>query len=293
MFEANWSERTLPKQYPKVRPPAHWSNVIGRTHDDSYKMFTIGEDASVAVKQFAETGVASIFDKDAQGLGGIRDIFLAPALPHGTGETGCTIFADSEHTKVSVMAKLVPSPDWFIGADSIDLCENGNWADHVVLDLQPMDAGTDSGYTFTAPNWATIPQNPITIITSKEPSHEANSFFYPELDELPPIGRLIITRQNYYRWKDGPVEAPMIQAMVQSGEKDTHCIVGEWSDWGKCSKTCGLGEKVRSRKVVVKQKNYGAQCPDLFDKQECGSFANCQWGGFKFGGAGGFDFGGN
>ena len=47
------------------------------------------------------------------------------------------------------MSKLVPSPDWFVGVDSLDLCEAGHLAASVTRDLAPQDGGTDNGVTFT------------------------------------------------------------------------------------------------------------------------------------------------
>jgi hypothetical protein len=50
-----------------------------------------------------------------------------------------------------------------------------------------MDAGTDSGFTFTAPNWPSEPRQKISHITAQQPSHPANSFYYPDKKLLPPI----------------------------------------------------------------------------------------------------------
>lgn len=33
--------------------------------------------------------------------------------------------------QVSFVSKIVPSPDWFIGVDSLELCENGHWLNSV------------------------------------------------------------------------------------------------------------------------------------------------------------------
>ena len=71
------------------------------------------------------------------------------------------------HHQVSMVARIVPSPDWFVGVSSLNLCEEGVWVDHLTFDLAPMDAGTDKGMTFSAPNWAEDPQLPITVITSQ------------------------------------------------------------------------------------------------------------------------------
>ncbi|XP_035209899.1 spondin-1-like [Stegodyphus dumicola] len=86
-----------------------------------------------------------------------------------------------------MICRITPSPDWFIGVDSFDLCRANKWVDSVTLDLQPTDGGTDNGYTFTSPKWATDPRSNITPIRSRYPDHPASSFFYPELEKLPRI----------------------------------------------------------------------------------------------------------
>ena len=59
-----------------------------------------------------------------------------------------------------------------------------------------MDAGTDNGFTFTAPNWPSEPKEPVARITSRRPSHPANSFYYPTLDKLPSIATLTFVKVN-------------------------------------------------------------------------------------------------
>ena len=36
-----------------------------------------------------------------------------------------------------MMSKLVPSPDWFVGLDSLNLCENGHFIDSVTVEVLP------------------------------------------------------------------------------------------------------------------------------------------------------------
>ena len=38
--------------------------------------------------------------------------------------------------QISVMSKLVPSPDWFVGLDSLDLCENGRFVDLLTVEVK-------------------------------------------------------------------------------------------------------------------------------------------------------------
>lgn len=65
---------------------------------------------------------------------------------------------------MSFVVRIVPSPDWFVGVDSLDLCDGDRWREQVAVDLYPYDAGTDSGFTFSSPNFATIPQDTVTEV---------------------------------------------------------------------------------------------------------------------------------
>lgn len=73
------------------------------------------------------------------------------------------------HFQLSFIVRIVPSPDWFVGADSVDLCEGDHWKENVSLELFPYDAGTDSGFTFSSPNFETIPQDKITQVGYPDP----------------------------------------------------------------------------------------------------------------------------
>ncbi len=99
--------------------------------------------------------------------------------------------------QISFAVHLIPSPDWFVGVSNLDLCEGGTWRKQPLnLYLQPWDAGTDGGFSFTSPDYVSNPQEPITQITAHYPDHPANSFFYPQQDSLVPIARVTLT------WKE-------------------------------------------------------------------------------------------
>ena len=38
--------------------------------------------------------------------------------------------------QVSVMTKIVPSPDWFIGLDSVDLCREGAFTQEITIEVR-------------------------------------------------------------------------------------------------------------------------------------------------------------
>ncbi|KAF4518281.1 hypothetical protein B566_EDAN005849 [Ephemera danica] len=151
-------------------------------------MYSEGRLASMALQQFAEKGHGDGMDVHRQGAGGILDTFGADPIAKGNGRAQASIFLDGNHSQVSFVVRMIPSPDWFIGVDSINLCdERGNWIQEKKMELAPLDAGTDSGFTFTSPNWPNDPPQPVSVLTAHEPEHPAASFYYPELERLPPI----------------------------------------------------------------------------------------------------------
>ena len=71
------------------------------------------------------------------------DSVLVPPIGEGAGEAETLLFLDGNHSQVlpvfknpseldfklqvSVVTKIVPSPDWFVGLSSVELCHNGDF----------------------------------------------------------------------------------------------------------------------------------------------------------------------
>lgn len=57
--------------------------------------------------------------------------------------------ADKYNHYLSIISKIKPSPDWFVGIDRFDLCNASNcsWKNNVTIQLRPIDAGA---YDFSA-----------------------------------------------------------------------------------------------------------------------------------------------
>ncbi|XP_054708830.1 spondin-2-like [Uloborus diversus] len=336
VLHTEWSEENFPKQYPEWRPPAQWSVVLGRSHNSSGVLWKLGKIASDSVKMFVETGKAEMLIREgADQKRGILTEFFAPPITKGVGSTETKFFVDASHSKVSMICRIVPSPDWFIGVDSFDLCRDGRWMDAVTLNLGPLDGGTDSGYTFTSPKWATEPRSNIVPIRSRTPDHPAGSFFYPELDRLPRIAkaRFFKTKEFFVSKKiysknslmvnsDAPfttrasIVSPLNElkkyvaqqkgklrkekksirpevgafrskvtsttkskarsSLIHHQNRPKPCRVSEWSEWGRCSNTCGFGEQVRNRKVTHYSLRGGRPCPALQESKWCRSNETCR-----------------
>ena len=113
---SSWPSPTLRCTFPPV------SVFSGYVHSVSSPLFSLGEPVSPGVKQFAETGLTDVLERETVNKT-FLDAVLAPPIPVGEGETNTTIFVDTSHTKVSVKsfdiawhnkASFQPWPFWKI-----------------------------------------------------------------------------------------------------------------------------------------------------------------------------------
>ncbi|ETN64481.1 hypothetical protein AND_003776 [Anopheles darlingi] len=305
----SWSKKLFPKHYPEFRPPPHWSMTFGQTHNASFRLYEMKQAASVPVATFAETGqIAPLEESLAQQQDVLFDEFRLPKIRKGKGASEATFFVDGQHSSVSFMTKIVPSPDWFVGLDSFNLCSRGRWIDRMTVPLHPLDAGTSSGLTFTSPKWPTNPPGMIEQITARYPLHFASSFFYPEVKHLPPIAHVTFTKikeyvnHNNVHKKVKRLKHKQRSKLVKKLSQETStvvsgygggsggyaenavvdetlnaadCRVSEWTAWSPCSHSCGLGKRNRIRSVLQTSRPGGRECPPLSETQWCGSARQC------------------
>ncbi|RXN20349.1 spondin-2 [Labeo rohita] len=278
-FTGQWTQTAFPKHYPLYRPPAQWSPIIGVTHSSDYHIWQRNEYASNGVREFSERGEAWTLIKEVEAAGeriqSVYGLFSAPAVVGGTGQAITEFEVYARHSLLSFIVRIVPSPDWFVGIDSLNLCEGDHWIENISLDLYPYDAGTDSGFTFSSPNFETIPQDKITQITASFPSHPANSFYYPRLKHLPPIGKVSLTKIKNNQIFSLPIQPTQSNQIPSGNEIDVSlintpldCEVSVWSPWGLCKGQCGeKGVKHRTRYIHMHPANNGAACPPLEEKK--------------------------
>ncbi|MEE6462783.1 hypothetical protein FKM82_001699 [Ascaphus truei] len=276
IFTGKWSQAFHPNNIP-LQTQLNVSSVRV-THSSDYHMWKKHVPASNGVRDFTEKGEAWLLMKEIEAAGekiqSVHGIFSATSISSGTGHTSTELEAHSRHPFVSFLVRIVPSPDWFVGINSLKLCEGKHWKETISLDLHPYDAGTDSGFTFSSPNFATIPQATVTEITSSSPSHPANSFFYPRLKRLPPIAKVTFTKlKGKHVSLPDPASNPTtkgneIEEIISETPLD--CEVSVWSSWGLCKGSCGnTGVKSRTRYVRLKPANNGTACPTLEEEKEC------------------------
>jgi hypothetical protein len=165
-FDLTWSAATHPGNFPGG---AHMSPPIGATHAADFHLWQPGGIATNGIESMAETGSTAALTTEinaAIGAGDARERlrisgFDVPAI------RALTFDVTKEHSAVTLVTMVAPSPDWFVGCDAVSLLQNGVWVDSVTVPLVVWDSGTDSGSNFTSGNQNTSPQDPIALETDQ------------------------------------------------------------------------------------------------------------------------------
>lgn len=165
VFEGLWSRYTHPDNFPENYWLAYFSDVIGASHSNEFKMWSENQYASEGVKELAQTGSTKKLESELKQVSSkIRTIIKARELryPILNSRTFAVFRTDKHHHLVSILSKLGPSPDWMVGVSALELCQSDcSWVTQRVVNLHLWDAGTDSGESFTAPDSPKIPQDTI------------------------------------------------------------------------------------------------------------------------------------
>jgi len=167
VFNATWSQATHPTNWPAG---AHFSGLVGGTHNSNVHFWRDGETASEGIRLMAELGQKTALLNE-----------IAPAIASGTAHfqlsgggispsPGSVSLTFPEAMRryfplVSLVSMIAPSPDWFVGVDSLNMIENGQWVTNKIVTLYGKDAGTDSGTTYTSPDQVTVPRSVVTQFT--------------------------------------------------------------------------------------------------------------------------------
>ena len=120
----------------------------------------------------AETGATSTLRSEISALaatGVIGQSLLGSPMRVSPGRITMMFETSSEHPLLTVVTMIAPSPDWFVGTQSLSLRDADGWIDRIEYDLWPYDSGTDSGATYTSPNLDTVPAEPIRRIADEFP----------------------------------------------------------------------------------------------------------------------------
>jgi hypothetical protein len=185
-FERTWSSDTHPQDFPLL---AHFSPVIGATHDGRYQLFANGSTATPGVERLCEEGKHQPLDAEIQSAirsGGAGALIETSAPLRSVPETAVATFSiDEQHPMVSIAAMIAPSPDWCAVAADVELLEGGAFVEQKTVALVAWDMGTDAATTYRALDDDMQPRGPV------QPSQ---SDYFRAGEMSTPVGRVTFTR---------------------------------------------------------------------------------------------------
>ena len=140
---------------------AHWSDLIGATHNMAGEFVNLGEPSTSGIINVAEQGynVPILAEINAAIMANTADQLLQVGFPDGpevtTGFVGRDISANYPY--VTLVSMVAPSPDWFIASNSVNLRSgnpsvNNGWKATFTMDVFAYDAGSDLGANYGDPD---------------------------------------------------------------------------------------------------------------------------------------------
>lgn len=120
-LEGHWSRELFPKHFPENRPSAHFSKSFGISHNSSFNLFTVDQIASSGLKEFCESTDTNEWENEEIDGELVFDEFIIPKLSNPLDKIESRLFVQSNYSLISMVTKLIPSPDWFIGIESLQV----------------------------------------------------------------------------------------------------------------------------------------------------------------------------
>ena len=110
---------------------AHWSDLVGMTHNSNVKLWELGELASVGIENVAENGVNTNLNMEVNMAiaNNNADQWLQEGFSPFAAISSATIMdilVSEDFPLLSVVSMVAPSPDWFIGIDSFSFLDGSN-----------------------------------------------------------------------------------------------------------------------------------------------------------------------
>ena len=139
-----------------------------------------GETSNPGIQEIAELGSGEAFMEEVAACGaacGPGEGFMCEPMSGVCSAKG-EVRMVAAYPYLSTATMVAPSPDWFTGFSSLPLCVDGQWVEVHEQDLQPYDAGTDSGASFLSEDEPTSPKEPIFRFSEVMPQ-EDNIFYNP------------------------------------------------------------------------------------------------------------------
>lgn len=165
-FSPNFTKTAFPTDYPSN---ATFSPIVVAVHAPGKTIYGVGQLASDGLRELAETGDRTAFVTELleQGNQDGSDFLVTTATNGGNGSQPqtVTVTINPGQNSISLVSSLSPSPDWFVGVSGVSMIASENTlVDALTVSLTALDAGTDNGTTYNAPDSPTNPPQAVSEI---------------------------------------------------------------------------------------------------------------------------------
>ncbi len=163
-----WSAQSHPLDYPKagLLTGPHFSGLIGATHAHGFTLFAEGRLPTTGLERLSEEGKHSPLDAEIKAAirsGNAGELVESDALKDFSMTASATVHVTDAFPKVSLVAMVAPSPDWFLGVSGVELRAAGTWVSEKELLVYAYDSGGDAGTTYEAPDADLDPKRPTKL----------------------------------------------------------------------------------------------------------------------------------
>src|SRR5467141_1538760 len=135
IIKSTWTKATHPFEYPSG---AHFSGMIGASHNAKYSIFAVGRRPTPGLERLSEEGKHSPLDTEIRAAidqGNALMLFESGGLKNRRDSMVATVRVDPAHPLVSVVNVVSPNPDWLTGVASVNLADGGTWVARRTLTL--------------------------------------------------------------------------------------------------------------------------------------------------------------
>ena len=165
-FQSTWNA----SEHTSIPNNAHWSNLVGATHNTANEFVQLGQNATHGIQDVAELGNNAAFEDEVNMAinQNKADKWLQMGFSPNIAQAVTTL-ADIEISEdfpfLTLVSMVAPSPDWFIAVNSLNLRNDADndWKDTFTIDVFAYDAGTDDGSNYDSANNANTPV-PVSMI---------------------------------------------------------------------------------------------------------------------------------
>ncbi|CAG9762898.1 unnamed protein product [Ceutorhynchus assimilis] len=295
-FKGNWIRNNHPNGFPENLFTTRFSDIVGASHKYGHEFWNDNLEPSQGLKELAFNGSTKTLEEELmRNIANLHTIIKAKGLsyPNITSSSYAIFRVDNENHLVSMVSKMMPSPDWIVGVPSMELClANCSWKQYRTINLYPRDVGIDDAVEYNGRSPSRNQHPIIKEITSTDPDDERSPFYDKSGERMKPIAQLHFKLEKIYQKRCNPDRKPPdpINEEVDEEEKpepnyqphrsfgssDNKCETIGWTKWSSCSAQCGKGHMTRS--VKFKYAPAPGTCEDITreETQEC--LAECESG---------------